>query len=264
MLGILLKYEFQATARSLCPLYLALIIMSFVEKMSFSYDYDTKFGKLILGISTVIYIVIIVSSFIVTTVIIINRFRKNLLLDEGYLMNTLPIEPWQNILSKLIVAAVWSIISTIVGVISIVILLYKQGIITEFINQIGIVIDKCYGKIGASIYVLIIEILVITILAIVREVVLMYAAICVGNLAKKRKVLAGFGAYIGINVITSSLSSIFSIGYTYDLEIYLNENNLLASGLCSSFFFGIIVEIILAVMYFLITNYILKNKLNLQ
>ena len=65
MLGKLLKYEFQATARTLCPLYLALIIMSFVEKMTFSYD-DSRFGEIILGISSVMYAVIIVSSFVVT------------------------------------------------------------------------------------------------------------------------------------------------------------------------------------------------------
>ena len=51
-----------------------------------------------------------VAVMIVTLIIIIQRFYKNLLCDEGYLMNTLPMSVWKNITSKLVVASygIWS------------------------------------------------------------------------------------------------------------------------------------------------------------
>lgn len=41
-----------------------------------------------------------VALFVLTMIVIIQRFYKGLLCDEGYLMFTLPVKPWQLIATK--------------------------------------------------------------------------------------------------------------------------------------------------------------------
>ena len=47
---------------------------------------------------------------------------KNLLQNEGYLMNMLPVKSWQHITAKLIAAVVWSFVSVLVVIVSVLIL----------------------------------------------------------------------------------------------------------------------------------------------
>ena len=53
------------------------------------------------------YVVAITAVFIVAFILMLQRFYKNLLGDEGYIMFTLPASVHQHVWSKLIVSAVW-------------------------------------------------------------------------------------------------------------------------------------------------------------
>ena len=50
----------------------------------------------------------------VIVIVAVQRFYKNLLGDEGYLMFTLPATPGQQIFSKLLVSLVWSLMGIVV------------------------------------------------------------------------------------------------------------------------------------------------------
>ena len=94
MLGKLIKYEFKATGRLLIPLYGALIIFAFISKIfmgDFLYNSDSILGNIPQILAILIYVGIMVAIFVVTVFIIIQRYRTNLLCDEGYLMNTIPV-----------------------------------------------------------------------------------------------------------------------------------------------------------------------------
>ena len=69
-----------------------------------------------------VYVITLIGIFVATMLITIQRFYKSLLGDEGYLMFTLPVRPWQLITSKLIVSALWSIVSCVVAVGSIMVM----------------------------------------------------------------------------------------------------------------------------------------------
>ena len=115
MLGKLLKYEFKATSRILLPLYGALLIFAFIVKIFIGTKLDGVNMDFLGGIPAVVsiftYGATMAAVFIVTIFIIIQRFYKNLLGDEGYLMNTLPVSTTSNISSKLISAIIWSLVS---------------------------------------------------------------------------------------------------------------------------------------------------------
>ena len=68
------------------------------------------------------YISIFIALVAATVIIVILRFYKGLLGDEGYLMHTLPVKPWQLITSKGLVAAGVVLLSIIVAMVSLAIL----------------------------------------------------------------------------------------------------------------------------------------------
>ena len=112
----LCKYEFKSIIRTLGPIYLAVIAISIVNmfmgvgSMTNGY-YDTllnnfNFGKSLLNlvqmVSIFAYFGVMVALSVLTLIVIIQRFYKGLLCDEGYLMFTLPVKPWMLILQKVL------------------------------------------------------------------------------------------------------------------------------------------------------------------
>lgn len=76
-------------------------------------------------ISTLIvflYAMFLCAVVVITFIVILLRFYKNLLQNEGYLMNMLPVKSWQHITAKLIAAVVWSFVSVLVVIVSVLIL----------------------------------------------------------------------------------------------------------------------------------------------
>ena len=126
---------------------------------------DMENSKFLNGIPVMIsmaaYGITMAAVIIVTFIIIIQRFYKNLLCDEGYLMNTLPVSVWKNITSKLIVATVWNIVSLGVALVSIFIMAYHPGVMNEIIVGISQIFTEGYNEIGVSVYTIPIELIIL-------------------------------------------------------------------------------------------------------
>ncbi|WP_195986793.1 ABC transporter permease [Clostridium sp. D53t1_180928_C8] len=268
MLGKLMKYEFKATARILIPLYGALIIFALINKIfmgDFFNNNDTILGNLPRVIGMIVYISTMVAIFVVTLFIIIQRYRTNLLCDEGYLMNTIPVKPWKNILSKLIVALVWTIASGIVSIISVIILAYQKGIISEIISVIPEVFTSINTSIGANGILYCIELILMMLIGGLSSILMIYASLSIGSLFQKGKILASFGAFIVLNIATNIISTIIqvptmlSFGYSgTNLEGFPFEQlHMILIG-------STIIVAAFAIIYFVISNYILSKKLNLE
>jgi len=122
MLKQLLKYEFKATKSLYFGLYLALALLSVVLGVTFRQENawadNTNFGRLEV-ILMVLYLSVIFAIAVLCFVSTVQRFYKNLLGREGYLMHTLPVTETQLILSKLITSMVWVLCSGLVGIVCI-------------------------------------------------------------------------------------------------------------------------------------------------
>lgn len=262
MLGKLMKYEFKATARMLLPLYGALLILSLICKLFIGTNLEGTNMEVLGGIpammSMAAYGITMAAVVIVTIIIIIQRFYKNLLCDEGYLMNTLPVSVWKNITSKLLVATVWSIISVVIAMVSIFIMAYNPGIINEIMMGINEIFKYGYNEIGVSVYIIPIELIIVGLVQAILGIISVYTAISLGHLAKKSKILSSFGAYIGINMIVNAI-----VGIIAPLLIIGIEGESIAS-VNGWLLIIIIINIILSAGLFTACNYILKNKLNLE
>lgn len=263
MLGKLLKYEFKATGRMLIPLYAVLIVFAFINKLflnsSFFGDSMGLLGRLSVTISFIVYIATMVAIFVVTLIIIIQRFYKNLLGDEGYLMNTLPVSALKNVFSKMIVAIAWNIVSYIVAGISIVIMAYKKGMFSSFFHYLGEFCELGSGEFGINFYLIIFEFILFIIISMILSVVSIYAALSIGHLAKNRRILASFGAFIGLELIMYIILS--CIG---DPIVNIFEGASASFEVMGVFFVMILILGIFSAACIFICNYVLKNKLNLE
>ena len=104
MLSKLLKYEFKSTGRTFGLCYAgvvaAALLLRILGLLSDSIGFsDTLprsvvlFTEFLTGLSGVAYAVMIVAVCVITFLLILQRFYKNLLSGEGYLMHTLPVRP---------------------------------------------------------------------------------------------------------------------------------------------------------------------------
>ena len=129
MLTKLLKYEYRATAIYFLPIYAAILVVSVMTYglrilRESLHDYSSALIAQGLFTFSSIYALLAFGLAVTTFVVIIIRFYKNLLGNEGYLMFTLPVSVEQNILAKLIPAMTWFLGSCVLGVLTILPVLF--------------------------------------------------------------------------------------------------------------------------------------------
>lgn len=272
MLGKLMKYEVKATARVFLPLYGALVILAILNKIFYSFDYFDgnaniylqRFSEIPQALATLAYILIIVAIFVITMLVMIQRFYKNLLGDEGYLMFTLPVQPWMNITTKLVVSIMWSVLSGIVTAISIAILTTGSAM-TEFLSLFPDVISMFDTELRAVLnmgFGQVMALMVIgCVVAMVAGILEVYASIAVGQLFNSHKLLASFGAYVVISMVMQAVSSMLMI-----IGMMLTGlDEMTASRLFGATMWGSIgLTLVFGVIFYVGTHVILTKKLNLE
>lgn len=268
MLSRLIKHEIKATKRLFIPLYLSLLVFAFVNRFINPIERISNSVRLniqnILGlISFTIYLFLIVGVSVMTLVIMIQRFYKNLLGDEGYLMFTLPVKPRHHIISKLLIAVLWTIGSLIITILSVLILSNVNiGEMREILSLLKNQLETSFGSTGF--YLLPLYALVM----IVSNIVMVYTAITLGHLSTKHKVVFSFVAYVLIYFIYQSVLLISIVIYGF---VALPSLNLVASDLAPTpahmnSLFGLISSVVLILTFCNMTliNHILEKKLNLE
>lgn len=259
MLRKLMKYEFKATGRVMLPLYGALLGFAIINKIFIGTNMNEINMDFLGGIPTIItmlgYFATMVAVFVGTIFITVQRFYKNLFGDEGYLMNTIPVKSSQNIVNKLVVSIIWTIISGFIAVTSIFVMAYQPGVFKEIIAGF----KNIYPEIGLNIFG-IIEFIILGIVALAHQIMMLYASLSIGQLFKSKKLLGAFAGFMIISIVQQSIVGIVGIGGAI---LFANGNYINISPqyalLCA-----IIIALFFFTILFCITNYILKNKLNLE
>ena len=132
MLTKLLKHEFRATARIMGPLYLVLLAVALGFNFSARLmDSGNCVLNMLAALVVMAYVVAITAVFIVAFILMLQRFYKNLLGDEGYIMFTLPASVHQHVWSKLIVSAVWFIATGVVVFLSVFVAAFNVSFLTD-------------------------------------------------------------------------------------------------------------------------------------
>ena len=260
MLSKLLKHEFRATARLLLPLYLVLFVLTIVERVAISLNLKGAL-EIIPGFSSLAYILSIIAIAVVSCVIIILRFYKNLMTDEGYLMFTLPVKPKQLINSKLLVSIVWSLAGAILIIISLLGAFITEERFDRLIGVLGMLFTELKLEFGTfNMNLLIIEFIALVILGIINNILIIYASIAIGQLFNGHKILGSFAAYIGI----STVSQIIVTASLVILGIFFKKSFEEINSLPQIIFpLTIVYTLITNILFYLGTDFLFKKKLNL-
>lgn len=254
----LLKYDFKSMLRVFVPLWLALLAVSFINHFSLtatssyadSLIWDMK------NIAMLVFLGLIIAAGVLTAVLVIQRFYLGLLKDEGYLMFTLPVKPWQLLTSKVISAMVVCVLSLGVGVLSMMILGYQVEDYQRLFSNLGTSIREYPGTAAA--------LLALAVTWGFAAITQIYVSLALGHLANRHRIAWAVGIYIAIQTV---LSWLFTNGWD-PLRVMLWGTSypvFLDVGRFNQFLWIMAgIYLVLGGIFFLVTERILSKKLNLE
>jgi len=263
MLGKLLKYEIKATARLFLPMYVAILIFAIINRIFDPFNKLNTSSSLNLQtilsvVSSILYFALIVGILVMTLVIMIQRFYKSLLGNEGYLMFTLPVKTWEHIISKLLVAMMWTIISFVIIVSSIVILIGINAVLAELPRLINTFIDT-FG------YQMLLTAAYFAILQLASSILMIYCAISLGHLFPKHKLIASFGMYCILYSVNQIVALVFLLLFSHNFITSIAATGTPTPAQIKNFMLSLSpIPILLSVGYFVLTNFVLNKYLNLE
>lgn len=280
MLKKLLKYDWKSVSVLLLILHGVLLAYTLIGRIGIAFGLskygDTLTGSvaeaygLVSGIYVLLYVFFILAITVTTYVFLAVRFHKNLFSDEGYLTHTLPVSPAKIMWSKILVSWAWIVIDAAFVVASmLMLLLFKQTFepfqyaVSEFFS----VLSGAYGTQNQIFVILLILTVLVQIFGCYTMLVLF--SMCLGSLFKTHKILGAVVSFFGINIMLSIVSTIIMFAVpgwssTGSVSVTSAANGGFIGGENSIFLFTFIWNLVLAVLFFLGSRYILSRKLNLE
>lgn len=258
MLGKLMKQEFRATGRIMLPLMLAELLLSVaagisLESLDRLQDYD--FLRVLAVTMLVLFYLGLFAMGVVALVLMIQRFYRNLLCEEGYLSMTLPVSVDEHLWAKLLTALIWFVG---VGLLSACSLFVMAAIVTRvgsFTLHISDLQDVFPRIEAASVALYIAEFAVLGILLLSAFCLRCYASMAIGCSAADHKLLFSFLSYLGIGFVVSLVRN----------AAFFASPDFFFDALSSHGMLGLAILVLLvynAALYFT-ARWFLKNRLNL-
>lgn len=272
MLGKLIKHEFRATGRIMLPLFLAVLILSAFAGLSihgFERARDVRILQAMYGTTISTFFLSLFAVAVVAVVLMIQRFYKSLLRDEGYISMTLPVSVDAHIWAKLLTSFVWFALEVLLSAIALIIVLSinvslrEELWIWDMFEDFRYYFKDVHGF-NAALYGL--EYLVLGFLGACAFCLRCYASMAIGHSAADHKLLLSFVTWIAIGVALRMIGSAIFAGIFFS-DAYLNYLDIFAFEADNTTHLFLLLSILGfalqdAAFYFL-TRYFLKNKLNL-
>lgn len=261
MLGKLFKHEMKAMARLLLPLFLVLAALTVIDRIVIYLDIFKGTLAIIPGFITFAYVLSIVAAIVVTSVLIIIRFYRNLMTDEGYLMFTLPVKSHQLINSKLLASIIWTIASVVLVLASIFVVASGSFDWSDFMDGLRMALAEIRAEFDGNVALFFIEVILMMIIGTVNNILVIYVSIAIGQLFNGHKVLGSFASYIGISI---GLQVIITL-CTGFLGIFFRDSfNDITSITHILFPLVLAFLVVTTAAYYVVTNFIFNRKINLE
>lgn len=262
----LVKHESHAAARSMLPLLGGLLAMALLARLSI-WMMETVDSSVtnIIGVFLIVIFYLGCGAMVVTTMILMMvRFSKSVHGDEGYLTHTLPVGVHSILLSRLLVcflAVVISFAAVYVGI-----QIATLGV--DSVESLGISIKAALRSAGVETSSMLLKIFCIAGMSILATILMIYAAISIGHSFATGKtgksVLFFFVLYFAQQIITSIvmvavLTAEFATTGSAEGLVTTSSNSLSST----MFWFSIGQAAIFGAVYYFLTWYMTKKRLNL-
>ena len=268
MLIKLLKHEFRATARIMGPLYLILLAVALGFNFSARLmDTSNVVLNVLAALVILAYVAAIIGVFIVSFILMLQRFYKNLLGDEGYIMFTLPASVHQHVWSKLIVSAVWFIATGVVVILS-AFVAADVSFFTDLLDVFPKLFEQLNAYYAFNGTAFLLEFLALMLAACMSFSLQFYAALAVGHSFANHKmalsVLFFFVFQFVMQLISGTLLVMLDQG---PLQSLLSGLNFHVSGMPAihiAMLLMIAMTVIYGAVFYIVTTITLKKRLNLE
>ncbi|MDD3340386.1 MAG: hypothetical protein PHS82_16220 [Lachnospiraceae bacterium] len=280
MLGKLMKHQTKSVYRILLIIHAAVILLAVLggifNALSGSMVHSSIFNTII-GFLLFFYVMTLIFVFFATHFIMISRFYKSMYTDEGYLTHTLPVKPWQLLVSNTLVYLIVCILDVIILLGSLFMWALPNLQFKLNVNGISYVMDS-FGKglqtiaefFDISVPALIVIAIVLVLISLLYFIGSFYFSLSVGSLFAPHKVVASVITYIVLYIITQivSLVALVVSPATHKLltmqSMHSEELSTISDFAGSLFTMGLVITVIVSILYYGVTHFILSRKLNLE
>ena len=256
MLGKLIKYDLKSMLKTMVPMWLTVIALSFIVMVKYwgsashTVNPDNSTFDLILML---VLFSVAMAIVVLNILFIIQRFWNGLLKEEGYLMFTLPVTTRSLIISKALSALIISLGSLLVAVICVTIIstAFIEGAIGW--NEFGILcaeLKRAMLQINPSDVAGMILQLAAGVVSFLAAIYQVYASMAIGQLSNRNRFLLSFVAFVGIAVVLSIIASFTDM---------ITVNNSLVNGVIV-----LITDLVALIVFHVVTEGLLTRKLNLE
>lgn len=260
MLGKLIKYEFKSLMNNLGVLYLVWLSLTLITAvLPKASKYTSEFVENLLY---VVWVLSFIAAIIMTLVVVIDRrFYKNFYGAEGYFTLSLPVKISTHIWSKVIASTVWMVITAFVGIfIMMIVSIVTNG--PDSYHQIKVFMNERPAEARAIIFLF--EVLLLGVVYISRFFLKTLACINLSVQFSSFKSLLQ-GVFFVVLTIAEVYAAIVVIGHLcgdFALNLTVNGNQIRIA----QYGVGgiILLQVVECAIYFLASNYLMKNRLNLE
>ena len=270
MLMKLVKHEFRATGRVMGLLFLVLLAAAVGANFSIQVLIGSSLSLLrILGALVMsAYVMAVIGVCFVCFFLMLQRFYRNLLGDEGYVMFTLPVSVHQHVWSKLMVTAVWYLATGAAVMLSFLILGYRAGLVRDILQGLAQIfrgITAYYALNGTAI---VLELLILAFLGCVAFALQFYASMAVGHSFSAHKIVWSvvffFVFQFASQLVGALLILLLDETPVHQLLLSLNFRLEGMAGIHIGIGLMAVVFAVYGAVFYAVTVYFLKNRLNLE
>ena len=268
MLGKLMKHELRATSRTMVPLLLLTLLLSVFVRIAVAVmpRTDAPIIGILYGLLLTAFVVALIGTAVFSVILMVMRFHKNLMTDEGYLMFTLPVSVHQLLWSKLFVSMLWFVAVFCVDALAVLLSIYENGMfagLPEFIRNVLDSINRYYA-VNGLLYML--EILGVLLASMVTACLMFYAPIAIGNSFATHKTLLSIVFYFVIQTVLQ-IVSLFGISASVHIVGPMLPPSFLDSTITMSHIMLLSVlgyVLVVGAILYVLTWFMLRKRLNLQ
>lgn len=275
MLTKLLKHEWERLWKVPTALLVILQIFALISGLGFLapiWESEVVGLSLLAGLVWVIFFIAIIGVSFGIMIYLAMQFYRSMYSDEGYLTHTLPVSSGQLLFTKSLMMVIWSVLSTL-GVLFSILIFAFTGILCYFGTiewgeaMTGIRMEfneliQSLGVWGIDWIEIVLTGLVGALISLCYGVAIIVASITIGQLARKHRVAAAFAVGCGISIGVSVFENLLRFPFVNSSVYQGNQNVILI------IFGGVwriyLLYLVITVVLFAVSNYIIRNRLNLE
>lgn len=271
MLKKYFTYEFTRTGHMLLPAFLIIVVTTFLVSGS-SYIhiqtsklYGTAASNFTFVMLTLLFTMVIAAASGISFMLLFLRFYRTMTEREAYLTHTLPLTTHTVLLAKTLTSFIWTLLIGLLALFSYMIFALLTSDSAQPIKAAFEMIQDIQESLEnfpATTCLLFILMLLVRILLMIQHC---FLATALGHLMSKQRALCTVAFYIGINCILSMIKNIFQTSALFVNPIRTvipEQTDTLNVQL--HWILAILGYLLLSILFYFITHYIFRQKLNLE